>query len=385
MSDDTSRRSTSLPRFIPSLDGLRGLAALAVVWFHFPQVGNSPLAASLQDLSQKTLSGPLAVSIFLVLSGFLITRIILREVREARFTLRLFLAKRALRIFPIYFMTLAVFAASDQISTQWIAAACYVSNYTIPFDTAPHPLGHTWSLAVEEQFYLLWPLAFVCFPLSIARRAAWPLGPAIAVCAAALTFALVETDLAWGLVYRALPTRMLSLLLGAAFAFYEPTMRRWPEVKVGAGGVLCYLLVLGSAYGFQQTHWSGFRLMGYLLGAAASLLAVQFVVLADNRECWTRRMLRSRPLACCGRISYGLYLYHHVILFTLFTPKGVDARDIVLPLPKALIAGALCLGIPLLSYGLIEAPLLRLKSRLPELLRSKRRSESAAAMADGTA
>lgn len=236
MATETSSSQTGPPQFIPSLDGLRGLAALAVVWFHFPQIGQSRFAACVQDLSQKTLSGQFAVSIFLVLSGFLITRIILREVQEKRFSLRLFLAKRALRIFPIYFLTLAVFACGEGVTSEWVSAACYVSNYTIPFDTSPHPLGHTWSLAVEEQFYLLWPLVFVCLPLSFARRAAWPVGPAIAVSAAALTFALVEANLAWGLVYRALPTRMLSLLLGAAFAFYEPAMRRWSPVKVGGGG-----------------------------------------------------------------------------------------------------------------------------------------------------
>lgn len=384
MTTDTSIRPAPSPKLIPSLDGLRGLAALAVLWYHFPQVGHSRLAMLIHDVAKKTSIGQFAVDVFLVLSGFLITRIIVREVQQGRFSLRLFLAKRALRIFPIYYLTLLAFAFWEPINGQWTAAACYVSNYTIPFDAAPHPLGHTWSLAVEEQFYLLWPLVFVCFPLTIARQLAWPVGPAVALGAAVLTFSLVEPNLAWGLVYRGLPTRMLSLLLGATFAFHEAAFRTRSANKVAAAGVLSFLFLLATAFGIQQTQWSGFRVAGCLLSATASLLLVQFVVLCDARNGLTRRVLTSSPLLWAGRISYGLYLYHHVILSTVFTPHGLHTRGVVLPISEALLAATLCCGVPLLSYVLIEAPLLRLKSRLPALMGTERLPDADVADSDAT-
>jgi peptidoglycan/LPS O-acetylase OafA/YrhL len=352
----------SLPQHIATLDGLRGLAAVAVLWFHFPQVGHSRAAALFQDLSQKTLAGSLGVDVFFVLSGFLITRIILRQVRSGSFSLRNFLIRRALRIFPIYYLSLLVLACCQPVTDVWWSALAYVSNYHLALDPSPTLLQHTWSLAVEEQFYLLWPVLFVCLPLTVVRRLAMPVIPLLSVVAAYATLRLAPAELGWALVYRGLPFRALSLLLGAALAFGEPQVHRWPAGRVFAGACGSYLAMLAAAWGAARTGLPEFRFGVFVLSAGTSLLVVQYAIGCDLRQGVARRLLTTRPLLACGQISYGIYLYHYLILAGLFTPPGMDPRDHVLSPGQAVLALALCLGVPAVSYVIVERPLLRLKS-----------------------
>ena len=147
-----------MPRHLPSLDGLRAIAVLLVLWQHVPlHTEGYPLW--LEQARWLVNPGNLGVELFFALSGFLITRILLAEQRAGH-QVRWFLLRRMLRIFPIYYLLLMVMAfwrPADELA--W--CALYVSNFADVFAPAagPKPLGHTWSLCVEEHFYLLWPLA----------------------------------------------------------------------------------------------------------------------------------------------------------------------------------------------------------------------------------
>src|SRR5882672_2186860 len=123
-----------------------------VLWSHVP-VASTPGVVRL--LRSAFNPGYLGVDLFFVLSGFLITRILLAD-RENERPLRFFLARRALRIFPIYYLLLAVLLLAKP--GQYLAwCAIYLSNFHFMFDKTPNPLPHTWSLAIEEHFYLIWP------------------------------------------------------------------------------------------------------------------------------------------------------------------------------------------------------------------------------------
>src|SRR5262245_41609925 len=139
---------------IPELDGLRGWAILLVLWAHFPFVQG---VEQVRHVAMSVGSGHFGVNVFFGLSGFLITRILIREKQEGRFSMKRFYLKRTLRIFPIYYLTLllvVIFITARHAG--WLAL--YMGNFVFAFDLDPHPLRHTWSLAVEEHFYLIWPL-----------------------------------------------------------------------------------------------------------------------------------------------------------------------------------------------------------------------------------
>ena len=157
---------------IPSLDGLHALAILLVIFAH----SNFPGDHLLPLRMLRGRSGFLGVQIFFVLSGFLITTLMLREVRRTgRLHLGHFYLRRALRIVPVYVSYLALvgvlqFFRADHLSGfHWLARATYTVNF-LP-GSMPGPISHFWSLCVEEHFYLLWPLLMAALPLSSCRRA----------------------------------------------------------------------------------------------------------------------------------------------------------------------------------------------------------------------
>jgi peptidoglycan/LPS O-acetylase OafA/YrhL len=172
-------------RHIPALDGLRGIAVLLVLWAHVP---TGSLGTTLETAKLFVKPGYLGVDVFFVLSGFLITRILLAD-REAGVPLSWFWARRFLRIFPIYYLLLAVLWFVER-GPEWPWCAGYVSNFYFIFHgdhaSESSSLRHTWSLAIEEHYYLVWPL--VVYALRGRRKLA--LG-AIPLLALALASALV--------------------------------------------------------------------------------------------------------------------------------------------------------------------------------------------------
>ncbi len=305
------QRPSWLPSYIPELQGLRGIAVLAVVVYHcHPRLEGTWVHSA-------SLWGWTGVNLFFVLSGFLITSILL-EAREKPHYFRNFYARRALRIWPVYVLVLAVvylqspwFVGGPVLAAikaaPWLAYIFFVQNL---FHLAlPPAIGPTWSLAIEEQYYFLWA------PLVRFLRRPWLL--AIVLSAALVASPLMRrTHFAW-----ITPTHTLTHLDGIAWGsllalgLHElPLSRRtwlWMGLIAMPLGVLVAATVAaGTAY-------------------LDSALAVAFAgaVLASIASTGARNpinaLLRRGPLAFYGRISYGLYMTHIMVFIFL---GGFDVR-----------------------------------------------------------
>jgi len=356
-----------LPKYIPELDGLRALAVLAVLAYHLNLRGFS--------------LGWTGVLLFFVLSGFLITGILLDSKGQPGY-FRNFYLRRALRIFPIYYLTLVAIALLALWQHQKLGDLgyylTYTQNYVLGFTnfTANFPIlfNQSWSLAVEEQFYLLWPAAILLLDrqkLKVAIPAMLGLG--IASRTAAL-LALHNPSIVPTVIYTSLPTQMDSLAVGAGLALLvrsgvkpEVLARRafWTCLLVGA--ILFWLIDTTGVSNYW--HVSGWAMlpsnlpMPTLIALFWGALLV-FVVLGNSI---LSSILRLGFLRQIGKISYGIYIYHFPVyvlvdsyLSGLFPQDGPILVRALLPMTKLLITCLLALA----SWRLIESPLLRLKKRL---------------------
>jgi peptidoglycan/LPS O-acetylase OafA/YrhL len=304
--------------YITALDGLRCIAVLIVIWEH---AGSGPL---IDDFGNHGI-GVYGVWLFFVLSGFLITGILLRERDRVvagrisiRSALRTFYARRFLRIFPVYYLLLLVLAIVGlvpEFRRDLIWFATYLANWVIAVRASfPVATGHLWSLAVEEQFYLIWPLLVLVAP---GHRLKWWL-------AGTLLLGIVSR-VAIGLVTRSsisvlTPTvsNFDSLAIGALLAWHRhdhPDQVRVRVATLRAGAVIGLGLVLLNCY-LSFVVQRGWRVFNLTEALSASLLGVWLVHAASaNRTGFLARALELPPLVYIGKISYGVYLYHYVLIY----------------------------------------------------------------------
>ncbi len=350
---------------IPVLDGLRGLAALFVLFAHFPLIEHLPW---IRKSANWLDSGSLGVDIFFALSGFLITRIILADKEDGAFSFTRFYIRRALRIFPIYYLTiLAVGLFITWRQSGWLAL--YLGNFAFAFDPARHPMHHTWSLAVEEHFYLLWPFLLAKLSRRMAQRMVFPVLPLVSVVLALITCQILPAKEADALIIRGSMFRMLSICLGAWVAFHENRLRNLPlSLTLVMGG----LAILLPHLTIRSLEW---QLGGLLL----SNWTCKLVVLSSASLCWLlialnldqlaaryrvfrvpRAVLTNRVVMFMGTISYGLYLYHYPLLYA----NGM-LDDRTIGIGRAMAMLSMLFAIPIISWFAIERPLLRLKDTIP--------------------
>ncbi len=334
----------------PNLDGVRALAVLLVAGVH--------------THPRLVPAGSIGVDIFFVLSGFLITTVLVEELDgRGRISIGRFYARRALRLLPALFgLLLAVAAYALLVAApdtrrnalqEVVAAASYTRNLTWWANVPGTLLGHTWSLALEEQFYLVWPalLTLVLHPHRSSRRLA-------AVFIAG--FVVLTTLRTSGVVGPAalFIGRPDALLLGAALALLRRDYGRlWvgaaaarqaaPAAIVGTSG----LILLAASDGADDLFG-----IGYTLAAlAATALIYGLVVLNEHGP---GRLFAWRPAVAFGRMSYGFYLWHLPVL------RWTDGRLIGQPATVRIGLGlSLAVAATLLSYRLLEQPVLRLKGR----------------------
>ena len=336
---------------IPELDSVRGLAAFAVLLCHLPR---------------GFWLGEHGVDVFFVLSGFLITGILLRN-RGQPGLLKNFYARRGLRIWPIYYLLIPVIYLinsrrghpSDTSGLPWYLL--YAQNIWAywggPNRPFPH-FWHTWTLAIEEQFYLLWPALAVLLSLRGVRWAA--------VVAAILPFGLR----AGGLDRVTLFGHSDGLALGALLALYihhgaaTGADRRRDAPWFGA---IALLGATGYFVAWRATSAAGMtgrQLVesspGIGYSELFSLGLVGFVVLTTGSSALA--MLRTRPLRKLGEISYGLYLYHWV-LYELLDIKIKFGLRLGEPWWSDLIKVVLSIVVAMGSWRYLEQPILRLKDR----------------------
>lgn len=328
------------------LDGIRALAVLSVLLFH---------------LDHSILPGGfVGVDVFFVLSGYLITGVILREIEQGRFSVARFYQRRIARIFPAFAVVIAatyvaslyLYSAQDiaSVGTSGAAAALSLINmklifqgdyFTISQDA--QPLLHYWSLSVEEQFYFLYPLAL----LWLTKRRILP--PLLGAAAVSFACAIVLTYLAKDIAFYTLPTRAWELLGGGALAVWHArreATRRPGLAELGLVGLLLSFLFLG------PEHFPG--------PTAAFPVLATLAILEGSRAEGSRvqRYLAWRPAVAIGLLSYSLYLWHWPIFSFIDYRLFAASAEVRLAL-KVVLTVVLSVA----SYFLIERPARRYFNR----------------------
>ncbi|MFF2088953.1 acyltransferase family protein [Paenibacillus sp. NPDC058174] len=354
---DSTRASR---RYMPGLDGLRAIAVLAVIAYHLHLPGMP--------------GGLMGVTVFFVLSGYLITDILfMQRANHGRFDLKSFWIRRARRLLPAMLLMIAAVSLwlvitdtgrFHSLRGELLSSLTYVYNWQMIFQNVsyferfgpPSPFGHIWSLAVEEQFYLVWPLVLVLLLRFVPQRgklALWLLGAA--ACSALLMALLYQPGEDPSRVYYGTDTRAFALLIGAALAVMCPsgrlseTLNRGDRRMVDAIGVVSLLVIayfIASVGQYDDWLYRG----GMLLVAIATAAATAVLAHPASR---LSVLFGSRPLRWIGVRSYGIYLYHFPII-ALSTPLA-EAQEFH-PL-RALLQLAATLALAELSYRYVEVPI----------------------------
>jgi peptidoglycan/LPS O-acetylase OafA/YrhL len=330
-------------KYEPALDGLRGLAVTIVAVYH---------------ANTATLPGGwLGVDIFFVLSGYLITRILLDEISLTHcVNLRQFYIRRFLRLMPAFACLLIAMIPKvifddhkNSVDTlqSMIMSATYLMNWNRAFNwVSQGPLGHTWSLAMEEQFYLLWPMILIY----ISRRKAltWII---CALCVEIIwrTY-LVYSGASIDRTYNGFDTHSDGLLIGCALAFAVNKFQNIQWSIIARKFVLIPIALIAAAIYAMHIDWAFTQSIGLTLSAISSA----WLIVAASQDGFFKRCLSLRPLTYTGKISYGWYLWHYPMLL-LLPSKIPHGGTIIIFAASYLVAMA--------SHRFVEMPFLRLKAR----------------------
>ena len=342
------------PLHLSGLNGLRAIAALAVVVSHF-RLGLDQFNLPALTSSQLAQYG---VTIFFALSGFLITYLLLLEKAAGSVHIGKFYTRRILRIWPLYYAYLAVAlwtAHHFSLNAEYGALPFYIflmANLPFAFGFPLPKLEHYWSLGVEEQFYLFWPaiLKFTRRPLFTVTAIA------VGYILLRLTLRLLKSKLQWPSELAEV-TRFDCMAIGAMGAclyhqkherFLKVCQSRWMQG-------LCWFIL-----GLTAMNWF------FIPFFAHDLIAIVTVAIIIAQITHTNRIINLDKPICefLGKISYGIYVIHPLVL--LYFAKFMNSFDIP-PSPKMWMAGAGVIGLTVLSaflsYKLLERPFLKLKDR----------------------
>jgi len=343
----------------PGLDGLRAVGILTVLAFHVGAFSGTRVLDG----------GFLGVQVFFVISGFLITALLLEEhERNERISLGKFYVRRALRLFPALFAAVAVaaiystFAPRNQLhdtAHEAVAAVFYWDNWFHALRVGPNTiLLHTWSLSIEEQFYLLWPLLLLlALHFRRSRTRLWLLPLALAAGTVIGRAAVIATDShQFNRLYFGTDTRADALLIGCTLALVWA--RGWLQAAARAFAWLAVpaVVVLALLMWFATVPGRSLYLYGLLAcSLAAGVLIVNVVA---GRPAPLVRALELPALVFVGKISYGLYLWHYVVFWIVRDYTGGWSLAARVPLELAIAA-----GVAVASYYLLELPIVRRKAR----------------------
>jgi peptidoglycan/LPS O-acetylase OafA/YrhL len=349
--------------WVPELDGLRGVAVLLVVLSHGFVIGFRTRFSVVNNVFR---GGFLGVNIFFVLSGFLITALLLREQADrGHVRFGTFYAGRALRLLPALYVLLAahvVYVAvthpfpfeNELVSVR--AGVFYYFNWQVVWDVhkVATDLGHLWSLSIEEQFYLVWPAVLIVF-LGLRHRARTVTAVLIAVIVIiAVNRGLLWHPAAWQELLNRTDTQADGLFVGALLAAL------WVRRRTPSRGLVLTGWIAFGVIALSVELVRGDRSFYFYGGSTLFAVAVAALILATLETNWpVNRLLRLAPLRAIGRVSYGLYLWHYPIFWV------VARYGAAWPVPVPAIVGFTAAGTAtVLSWVLVEQPALRWKRRL---------------------
>ena len=363
------RRVVSLKR-VAELDGIRGVAIAAILMVHsseFLVVGIKEKPAY-YALYRVMTTGWLGVDIFFVLSGFLITTILLEDSDRSDFWSRFYL-RRSLRILPAFAVVFALtivaihFLAPEihLTAAMILPAIFFTENWTVLNNTEMPMLPHLWSLAVEEQFYLVWP--------QIVRRVGTAAVLKISICLVvaceALRVVLALRHVSVWVIYAITPTRIDGLALGAglAAAMMLPSAQRFLAKSWHGMALISTILLAGTFVALHRSLLPDNVLSQILAIPAVTLLTAMliFASVSSTLPAILQHLLANPALTYLGRRSYALYLLHLPILFGAwqnrvhgrlsYLPAGLRVNTMLV-----LITIAVCLVLTELSWRLVESP-----------------------------
>jgi peptidoglycan/LPS O-acetylase OafA/YrhL len=360
---------------IATLDGVRGLAILLVLSVHL-FVSNPETGSRFFDFVNQVInSSYIGVNLFFVLSGFLITRILLDTLRQPHY-FRTFYARRTLRIFPLYYGVLIVLLLlTKPFHLVWSGWQYFYLTYTStlafwyshPLILHPFNINHFWSLQVEEQFYLVWP--FIVYRIRSLQNI---VRFSLVACLAILLLRIVLVALRPHLQNIYLPYSSTfscadNLLYGCCLSALLRSSARQRVLQLAPRVfAICMIILVGAGIHYHGLVWQtnffvptfGFTFVG-ISGAALIAMALR----PDSK---TQHLFENKTLRFFGKYSYGLYVYHysldemltHRIRIAVGTSLHSKALGV---LAGAIVVMAVTIPVALLSYHFFEAPFLRLK------------------------
>lgn len=348
-------------KYYRSLDGIRGIAALIVVIFHFFTYPNSLYLSNLDFYHKLTWFGQHGVTVFFVLSGFVITRILLKT-RENENYFTTFYKKRALRIFPLYYLFLIIYFLVTPLlyNSTWVSFKLqlplyfYLQNFSQVLHIKVNGPGHLWSLAVEEHFYLLWPLAiYLVKPKHVGKMIALSI-----IVIFLLKYFMLERGFS---ISKFTFTRIDDILLGAYLSELEfkKSFLRKNIGNVFALAALSVIPLSSIVYVLSTSYPFLIEMSKFVLVAMVSFSLIGFLILYnDKKELVFNRILCSGILQYLGRISYGIYVWH--ILALAFLNKFFISKILFIDI---LITVGLTILLAHVSYYYYEIIFIKLKNK----------------------
>jgi peptidoglycan/LPS O-acetylase OafA/YrhL len=333
-------------KYKPALDGLRAVAVVLVIAFH--------------TIANEFPGGFIGVDIFFVLSGYLITSNMLVEWDKTnRISIGKFYWRRALRLAPALLLLLSCYVVvaffiantNDHLVAAAITAI-YAMNWARAFDIGSVGyMPHTWSLAVEQQFYFIWPLLLSALLFLTGRRVTpWCIA-LLVLFTIGWRLALIWNETSGERIYNGFDTRVDTILVGCCLAFVPASKMKWAPFLVWLALFAAMVFTLFGSYGRWVEIW-GFT----AIALASAVLVAGAANISDGQM--SHALLSSRPLVWLGQISYGMYLWHFPILV------GVADRLELQGVTRLAFTLGATIVLATISYLFVEVPFLK-KRTLP--------------------
>jgi peptidoglycan/LPS O-acetylase OafA/YrhL len=342
--------------YYKNLTGVRAIAALLVMFLHFFNQLNIDTETLIFFFNFSKI-GQTGVTLFFVLSGFLITRILINTKNHKNY-FKNFYFRRTLRIFPLYYLFLilyyyvfpSILNTSETFTSQPYYFS-YLQNFALTFQWSVNDgPGHFWSLAVEEHFYLIWPLVVFLNPQKSLKRLIY------VIIISALTLRFIISFYGYEIMWLTF-TRMDSLAIGGLLAFWEMDKRISKNSNLFVYGILIFsFLTFATSLLLKDEQFRDtFHSLKYTFWSFGFFCCIGYV-LSINKQHFINKMLCSKFLEYTGKISYGLYVYH-LFAFTLIRHHFSFNSWII----QMIVSFAFTYFISAISYHFFEVFFLKLK------------------------